>query len=158
MKRSPICAEMVKMFEGLKLCPYRDSVGVLTIGYGHTRNPGEGYITKEEAEKLLEDDLRYFEGHVVFLLQDMGGDVPSFMYDALISFAFNLGASALEHSTLLKKFKEGDNRGAAAEFSRWVYAGGKPLPGLIKRRRAEAVRFLGGDFPLVASCYHGEVR
>ena len=157
MKRTPVCKEMVKMFEGLKLGAYSDPVGVQTIGYGHVVKLGEGlgpYLADpEEAERILGEDLDRTEVGVEGLVGDL--NCTPWEMDALVSFAFNVGVGALGKSTLLRCIQCKDRRAAAAEFAKWKFAGGKPLPGLVKRRRAEAVRFLGGDFPLVAGCYHG---
>lgn len=132
--------ELIKRFEGLKLETYKCPAGVLTIGYGHT---GADVvcgmkITAEEAERLLRDDLRHFEWRVQQLVT-----VPltQGQFDALVSFAFNVGLGALERSTLLRKLNAEDYKGAAAEFGRWTKAGGKDLPGLIRRRRAERQLF-----------------
>jgi lysozyme len=67
--------------------------------------------------------------------------------DALTSFVFNLGASKLKHSTLLKKHNAGNYTGAAIELGKWIYANGRPLDGLIKRRAAETHMYLLGDLP-----------
>lgn len=131
--------ELIKAHEGLRLEAYRDSVGVLTIGYGHTHGVLEGQaITEQEADAMLREDLKAAENcveHLVCVPLTQGE------FDALCSFAFNLGCSALRNSTLLKKLNDSDYDGAAAEFSRWNHAGGKVLDGLTKRRSAEAERF-----------------
>ncbi len=64
-------------------------------------------------------------------------------FDALVSFAFNLGAAALAGSTLLRKLNAGDCAGAAAEFGKWVHADGTVLPGLVTRRARERALFEG---------------
>lgn len=126
---------LIKRFEGLRLDAYQDSVGVWTIGYGHTKGVHQGQsINGSEAEQLLRDDLEHFESGV----EDMAGDCTQGQFDALMSFAFNLGLGALRGSTLLKLHKLGQHERAAAEFGRWVHAGGRKLAGLVKRRAAEA--------------------
>lgn len=154
VRRTQTCAEMVRMFEGLKLAPYMCPAGKRTVGYGHRLGMSEviGVISRDDAEAMLEKDLDFYEGGVLALLKEKHRFEP-WELDALTSFAFNVGLKALQESTLLKKYLIYDVRGAAAEFARWRFSAGVELPGLVKRRRAEAVRFLGGDFPLVAGCY-----
>jgi lysozyme len=81
------------------------------------------------------------------VLQLTDGNVSQGQLDALTSFVFNLGSGKLKASTLLRKHRAGNYTGAAAEFGRWIYGGGKPLPGLIKRRAAEAHMYLSGELP-----------
>lgn len=134
---------LIKDSEGLRLSAYQDSVGVWTIGYGHTATAQRGQtITEAEAEQLLQADLRRFEDGVRELVR-----VPltDNQFAALVSFAFNLGLGALAESTLLRKLNAGDYQGAAAEFPRWVHAGGKQLPGLVTRRGRERQLFLKPD-------------
>ena len=97
-------------------------------------------ITKERAEELLRDDVKRFEGQVLRLVK-----VPltQGQFDALVSFTYNLGAGNLSNSTLLRLLNVGDYSGAAAQFDRWVYASGKRLSGLVKRRAAERALFEG---------------
>ncbi|MEN6534626.1 MAG: lysozyme [Bryobacteraceae bacterium] len=132
--------ELIKQFEGLKLDAYNCPAGVLTIGYGHTGTDVVCgmKITAEEADRLLRNDLRHFEKRVQQLVT-----VPltQGQFDALVSFAFNVGLGALERSTLLRKLNAEDYRGAAEEFGRWTKAAGKELPGLVRRRRAERQLF-----------------
>jgi lysozyme len=162
VRRTQTCAEMVKLFEGLKLEPYVCPGGELTIGYGHVVRKSEVFpvsgISTADADAMLAKDLDFYESGVTQLLNRIGPKPQHWELDALTSFAFNVGLRALQESTLLKKYLAWDARGAAQEFARWRFSQGVELPGLVKRRRAEAVRFLGGDFPLVASCYHGGVE
>lgn len=134
---------LIKQFEGLKLSAYLCSAGVPTIGYGSTYYSNGvkvklgDKITQEDAEKLLQHTVRSFEKNVEALLN--GVQVNSNQFDALVSFAFNLGTAALAKSTLLKKVKANPNDTAiAAEFGKWVNAGGKKSNGLTTRRRLEA--------------------
>jgi len=131
---------LVKSFEGLKLTAYRCPAGILTIGYGSTGphvTPGK-VITEAQANDLLQDDLDRFEKAVTRLVT-----VPltQNQYDALVSFAFNVGISALERSTLLKRVNAKLFDQARAEFSKWNRTGGRPLAGLTRRRAAEAALF-----------------
>jgi lysozyme len=94
-------------------------------------------ITREQSQALLSADLARFEG----AMNKLGGKMTQSQFDALVSFAFNLGIGALAKSTLLKKHLAGDYAGAAKEFARWNKAGGKVLAGLVKRRAAEAALY-----------------
>jgi lysozyme len=133
--------ELIKSHEGLRLETYLCPAGFPTIGYGHLIKEGESFdvITEKEAEALLLEDI-----------QDAAEAVDRFVEvelnenqrAALISFTFNLGAGAFRRSTLRKKLNEGDFEAAAVEFDRWVFAGGEPLPGLVKRRAEERELFL----------------
>ena len=126
-------------FEGLRLNAYKDAAGVPTIGYGHTRQVRMGdRITAWYAKDLLTEDIAYFEDQVKAL--DVARSEGQL--DALVSFAFNLGIDSLKKSTLLKVIREGGSKSQIKrEFKRWVYADGKKLRGLEKRREWEAKRF-----------------
>lgn len=131
---------LIKKHEGLELTAYKDAVGVLTVGYGHTGDdvrPGM-IITPEEADQLLRDDISEVEACIEDKVQV---DLTQGQYDALCSFIFNLGCGAFERSTLLRLLNEADYAGAAQQFGRWVNAGGKPLAGLVRRRGEEADLF-----------------
>lgn len=136
--------DLIKGFEGCKLTAYRDSVNVLTIGYGHTGSDvTDGLtITQEQAEALLRQDLDRFESGVSDLVTVAVSDNA---FAALVSFSYNLGLGNLKASTLLKKLNAGDTAGAADEFPRWNKAGGKVLAGLTRRREAERTLFLTPD-------------
>ena len=127
------------VMEGLSLEAYEDCAGVPTIGYGHTKDVKMGdRISKYWAKELLKDDVREVEQQVQALnvAQTQG------QFDALVSFTFNLGIGRLKSSTLLKVIREGGSKNAIKkEFKRWVYAGGKRLRGLERRREWEAKRF-----------------
>ncbi len=140
---------IVKSFEGLELQAYQDSVGVWTIGYGHTSmaGPPQVYpgmvITEAEADEILRRDLDLFEAGVT---RGLTIATNSDQYSAMVSFAFNVGLGAYRDSTLLRKHNAGDFAGAADEFLRWVNAGGQFLPGLLRRRRAERALYLSEDY------------
>lgn len=140
MRTSQRGLSLIKSFEGLRLLAYRDAVGVWTIGYGATRGVKAGMsVTKEQAERMLLNDVQRFEPEVERLVQvPLTGN----QWDALVSFTYNLGAANLESSTLLRLLNRGDYSGAAGQFPRWNKAGGKVLPGLVRRREAERVLFL----------------
>lgn len=136
---------LIKQFEGLRLDAYQDSVGVWTIGYGWTQPVDGKPITKgmvikpETAERLLKTGLVSYENDVSKLVKVK---LTQGQFDALVSFAYNLGTRALSTSTLLRKLNAGDYRGAADEFPRWNKAGDKVLDGLTRRREAERALFL----------------
>ena len=133
--------DVLKHFEGCKLKAYRDSVGVLTIGYGSTgSHVSEGMnISQTEAEELLKKDLARFEKGVENLVTVTINDNQ---FSALVVFSYNVGLGNLSKSTLLKKLNAGDYDGAAHEFLKWNKAGGVILLGLTRRRDAEAKLFI----------------
>lgn len=141
MKISASGIAIIKHFEGCKLKSYKCPAGVWTIGYGSTgSHVKEGMvITQQEADNLLFDDVEKFERQV----DGLKISLKQHQFDALVSFAFNLGFGSLLNSTLLKKIKAGDFDAAANEFRKWNKAGGKVLQGLVKRRDAEARLFSG---------------
>lgn len=130
---------LIKEFEGCKLIAYQDSVGIWTIGYGSTRDVHKGMIIDAtEAEIRLLRDLEVAEKCVT---NSVTVPITSNQADALISFTFNLGCGNLRKSTLLRRLNDGDDEGAANEFTKWDMAGGKVLPGLTRRRLAEQALF-----------------
>ena len=139
MKASDLLIEKMIEFESLRLTSYKDSVGVWTIGVGHTNGVRQGQaITKEQAMTLLKGDLLPCENFVNSIKEiDTQGK-----FDALVDFAFNLGIEALRKSTLLKlilaKAEESDIKN---QFLRWNKAVGRVLSGLVKRRNWEAMRY-----------------
>lgn len=136
-----IAAQFIKEHEGCRLKAYADTGGLSTIGYGATGpdiHPGSVW-TQEHADMRLGEDVARFEKAVNELVTV---PITENQRAALISFAFNLGAHALAGSTLLRKLNEGDKLGAAAEFVRWDRAGGREVPGLLRRRHNEADLFL----------------
>lgn len=140
MKTSSNGRALIREYEGEKLTAYVCPAGVLTIGVGHTGSDvTRGLtITKAQSDSLLVADLAKFEAAVAAAVK-----VPltQNQFDALVSFAFNVGAGALRSSTLLKLLNARDYAGAAAQFGRWNKGGGRVLPGLTKRRAAEAALF-----------------
>lgn len=143
---TPQMRRMIETWEGCVLHAYQDDVGVWTIGYGHTGPEAEhgNKITQEQADNLLTHDLFFFENKVRALV----GASPTTQqqFDALVSFAYNLGAGALAGSTLLKKHLGQFYAAAAAEFPKWDHAGGQVLPGLLQRRNGEAAVYLHGKY------------
>ena len=130
--------DLIKSFEGLRLEAYVCPAGVWTIGYGHTKGVKKGMkITKEKADELLMEDLQEFQKGVEKLVSMI--KLTDNQFSALVSFAFNLGLRNLKDSTLLKKVSQNPNDETIRnEFMRWIYAGGKPLEGLKRRRKHEA--------------------
>ena len=136
MRISRTGIELIKAHEGLRLAAYICPSGVPTIGYGHTYNVKMGdRITEEQAEKFLIDDLAVAEREV----NRYGLNLTQNQFDALVSFVFNVGVGNFRSSTLLKRLKANPNDpDIANQFKRWVYGGGKVLPGLVRRRNDEA--------------------
>src|SRR5947208_3124701 len=142
-------AALVKAFEScMRAVPqgfqaYLDPVQVLTIGWGHTNDNGRQFNasatwTQAECDAEFVNDMAIFVAAVNNLVNV---PVNQDQFDALVSFAFNVGANNLRNSTLLKKLNAGDFTGAAQEFQRWNKAKGKVLPGLTRRRACEALLF-----------------
>lgn len=127
---------LIKSFESLQLHAYQDVVGVWTIGYGHTEGVKAGQtITAAQADQFLLSDLSEAESAVERLITVPLNDNQ---FAALVSFTFNLGGGSLEISTLRKELNRGDYAAVPSQLALWVKAGGKTLPGLVKRRKAEA--------------------
>lgn len=139
MKTTERLLNQLMVMEGLRLEAYEDAAGVPTIGYGHTKDVRMGdRISEYWAKELLRDDIDEAEQQV----KELGVARTEGQLDALTSFVFNLGIGRLKESTLLKVIREGGSKQQIRkEFKRWVYAGGKKLPGLVTRREWEAKRF-----------------
>ena len=141
MQLSKTGIELLKHFEGCELKAYQDSVGVWTIGYGHTKGIYEGLeITQLEAEKMLQDELPEYEGYITDKVVPM---LQQHEYDALVCWVYNLGPTNLSSSTLLKRLNAGEFDDVPFQMKRWDKAGGQPLLGLTRRRNAEALLFKG---------------
>ena len=138
--------DLIKKFEGLKLKPYLCSAGVPTIGYGNTFYEtgkkvtlNDPQITEKRAEELLSHLLVSFEKYVDSYCRD---DINQNQFDALVSFAYNLGPNSLKASTLLKKVNINPlDPTIKVEFLKWTKAGGRVLKGLVLRREAEAALY-----------------
>lgn len=140
MKTSGEGIALIKKFEGCELNAYQCSADVWTIGYGHTRGVSEGdTCTKDDAEKILIDDLVEFEGYVNDLVD---AELTQNQFDALVAWTFNLGPTNLKSSTLLTRLNSGDLDDVPHQIKRWNKAGGKVLDGLVRRREAEALLWL----------------
>lgn len=130
-----IASLLVAKHEGLETTAYRDPIGIPTICYGHTSTAQIGQTkTIVECQELLSSDL-------LVAISDVESRVKAPLTverrAALVSFVFNVGGTKFGSSTLLRKLNAGDARGACAELSRWVYAGGVKLKGLVARRDEE---------------------
>jgi|TARA_B100002019_G_scaffold102230_1_gene88146 lysozyme len=144
MKISPEGLALIKKFEGCELEAYQCSAGVWTIGYGHTKGVEEGMtITKDQAEQMLLEELVEYE---VAVEEAVDNQLDQCMFDALVSWTYNLGPTNLNNSTMLKVLNAGEYDEVPAQIKRWNKAGGKVLQGLIRRREAEALLFEGKDW------------
>lgn len=134
--------KFIKRHEALRLTAYRCPGGVLTIGYGHTRGVKAGQvITETEAERLLQDDLLRTE---IAVNRYVKVKLEQHQFDALVSLTFNIGPVAFKRSTLLFLVNQGANANAIeTQFRRWIYADGKPSPGLKTRREDEIKMYKG---------------
>lgn len=145
-KTSSLGVDIIKRFEGLRLHAYLCPANIVTIGYGTTSHKGApirlGMVwTKEQAEDALLEDLESFENSVNKLAK---APINQQMFDALVSFAYNVGVGSLEKSTLLQKLNEKEYQDAASQFLRWNKVNGQPVRGLTLRRQAECNLFLVG--------------
>ena len=129
--------DLIKRFEGFSSTVYICPAGYPTIGYGNLVRSGESFneISETEAEELLRKDVESAERAVLRLVNL---PLTDGQFDALVSFTFNLGSGALQRSTLRRKVNREEHDEVPAQFKRWVWAGGRKLNGLIKRRSAEA--------------------
>ena len=136
--------ELLTHFEGLRLEAYQDSVGVWTIGYGHTKGVTPSMkITEAQANNLLRTELIEYQ----YYINDMVTVILSQCeFDALVCWVYNLGPTNLRGSTLLKVLNQGDKFLGPELIRRWNRAGGKVLKGLVRRREAEALMFAGRDW------------
>lgn len=145
MKASKQCIDLIKRFEGCKLSAYLCPAGVPTIGYGHTRGVkiGDNW-TQEQADSKLLEEVEGFTQDVERLVR--GTELEQCQFDALVSFAYNLGASNLQKSMLLATIRANNLNYTEIErqFLRWNKANGKVLEGLTKRRQAEANLYIHG--------------
>jgi len=153
MQPSQACAKLIQQFEG---CAKKRPDGTFeaypdpgtggdpwTIGWGSTGpNIKKGTVwTQQQCDDRFNEHLAEFARGVEKALG--GAKTTQAQFDAMVSFAYNVGLGNLNSSTLLKKHKAGDYKGAAAEFARWNKAAGKVLPGLTRRRAAESALYSG---------------
>jgi lysozyme len=143
MNISPAGLALTKSFEGCRLTAYQDVAGIWTIGYGSTVppvKPGEA-ITELEAEQRLLANMQT----AVNCVNSVTKGLAQYQFDACCDFAYNVGCGAFKGSTLLLKIDHGDFIGAAAQFGNWIHADGEVVPGLVRRRAAEALMFSGPE-------------
>jgi len=135
---------LIKSFEGFYSKPYRDPIGIPTIGYGFTYylpdrrkvTMQDRPLTEHQATCMLQEILKGYEGDVLRLVKSK---LTQNQFDALVSFTFNLGATNLAQSTLLRKVNANPSDPTIRdEFAKWRLAGGKVFAGLVRRRKAEA--------------------
>ena len=130
-----LCVPLVMYFEGTIQRVYRDPIGILTSCTGHTGpelRMGQVFTKEQCEQQLLADLLKHADA-----LDCVKKPMTDGQKAAFLSFAFNVGTGAFCGSTLARKANAGDMRGACAELSRWTLAGGREMPGLVKRRAAE---------------------
>lgn len=157
MKVSPTAIKMVKHHEGVRTKPYRCPALLWTVGVGHVIDPAhigvkieerkglpippgwDRTLSMAEVDEILAADLARFERGVLRLCP---GNLNQPRFDALVSFAFNVGLGNLQRSSIRMKHNRGDHAGAADAFLMWTKAGGKVLPGLVKRRDDERALYL----------------
>ena len=144
MKTSQRGINLIKEFEGFRAEAYKPIPSdPWTIGYGTIRGvkPGD-VITRAEAERRLRHELVEYERAVE---RATGGNATQPQFDALVSFAYNVGVKGMAGSTVIKRHNAGDHQAAARAFGLWNKAGGKVWPGLTRRRAAEAALYLTPD-------------
>lgn len=133
---------LTRSFEGLRLDSYQDPAGIWTIGYGHTGpdvKPGQR-ISEFEAEALLRADIA---PAVACVRRGVRVDLNQDQFDALVDFCFNTGRGSFLNSSLLRYVNRSEFDSVVVQFGLWVHADGEVLPGLVRRRAAEAALFAG---------------
>ena len=144
MKISEDGLELIKKFEGCETTAYQDSVGVWTIGFGHTKGVEEGQTCSiEDAESMLADEMDEYEGYINNMVKV---DLQQHEFDALVAWVYNLGPTNLGESTMLKVLNGGQFDRDPDEMNRWTRAGGEILEGLVRRRQAESLMFQNLDW------------
>lgn len=159
MKVSDKCLEMIKHHEGIRTRPYRCPALLWTVGVGHVIDPRhigvklderknlpipDGWdrtLTMDEVNTILANDLVSFERGILRLCP---AGLTQSRFDALVSFSFNVGLGNLQRSSIRMKHNRGEFEEAAEAFMQWTKAGGKELPGLVKRRKDERNLYLSG--------------
>ena len=145
MKMTQDGIELIKQYEGYRAKAYRDAVGVWTIGYGHTSMAGKPEvtptlsITREAATEILRQDIETFARGVSAAVK---GPLSDAQFSALVSFAYNVGPGNFKSSGVLAAVNRRDFDMVPRRLALWNKAGGQVLPGLVKRRAAEAALFM----------------
>lgn len=133
--------DLIKEFEGFRAKAYLCPARVWTIGYGHTKGVKPGMvITKAQGEAMLRSDLKIYERYTSDALGN--ARTTQGQWDALVSFCYNAGPANLNKSSMLRLHKQGQFKAAADSFLNWTKGGGKVLPGLVRRRKAERALYL----------------
>ena len=133
---------LIKKFEGFSSKAYLCPSKVPTIGYGFTKGVQLGDVmTMEQADERLKAEVKDFAKGLNSALMSFDINVNQNQFDALLSFAYNVGLDSLLNSTLFKKLTKGDYKGASDEFGKWVYSNHVKLNGLVARRKAEKELF-----------------
>ena len=158
MRLSKAGADLMHRFEGYRSRPYLCPASIWTVGYGHVlyqeqirlpiaerrafplRPEDSRAWSKAEIDQLFRGDVRTFERGVLRLVPRCDGLQGAF--DALVSLAYNIGLGNLQRSQVRMRANRGDLEGAAEAFMAWSKAGGRELPGLVTRRKAERALFL----------------
>jgi lysozyme len=156
VKVSQKCIQQIKLDEGVKNKPYQCPALLWTVGVGHVIDPHHAKVpfadrkalpipdgwnrvlSADEIDEILRKDLARFEAGVLRLIKVK---LTQGQFDALVSFSFNVGLGNLQNSTLRMKVNREDYAGAAEQFLVWTKAGGRVLPGLVKRRTHEKEMF-----------------
>jgi lysozyme len=156
VKVSQKCIEQIKKDEGVRNRPYQCPALLWTVGVGHVIDPQHAKVpmadrkqlpipagwdrvlSPDEIDDILRKDLERFEAGVSRLIKV---ELTQGQFDALVSFSFNVGLGNLQNSTLRMKVNRSDFEGAAEQFLVWTKAGGRVLPGLVKRRSHEKEMF-----------------
>jgi lysozyme len=140
--------DLIRQAEGFRSQAYRDSGGVLTIGYGHTSMAGAPAVTAgmrvtiDEAESILRRDVAQF---ALVVRKALRVQLSERQFSALVSFCYNVGGASFARSSVLLSVNSGDYAAVPRRLALWNKAAGKVLPGLIKRRAAEAAMFMSAD-------------
>ena len=160
MKVSAELIKLVKHHEGVRLRPYRCPALLWTVGVGHVIDPNhikvpfeerrnlpipngwDRVLSMDEVDSILSQDLGRFERGVARLCPASANSQG--IFDALVSFSFNVGLGNLQRSGLRMKTNRGEFQDAAEEFMKWTKAAGRVLPGLVKRRQDERAMYLSG--------------
>lgn len=141
-KVAALAVALVGSYEGLRLATYRDPIGIPTVCFGETKNIKMGMkFTRPECEAMLKRSLIEHEAGMDKCIRVMPTDNQ---HVAFLSFTYNVGVGAFCKSTLLKKQNAGDRKGACNELLKWTKAGGRELPGLVRRRQEERALCLKG--------------
>lgn len=150
MNISPEGVAFICRFEGYSATPYKDSVGIPTIGYGTIRYPNSTKVSMKDAPVDLDTARTYIADHIARFVEpsvNTINDLTQTQYDALCSFTYNLGSGALDKSSLRTDIlaKESCTQ-ITVDFLKWIKGGGVVLPGLVKRRQAEAKLYCTGQY------------